>query len=116
MTELRTSMAAVLLFAVTVAVTSGVTFDVTQYGAKGDNSTDDTTAVRAAFAAAKAAGGGSVRFPAGHCFLTGPFNISSHVEVIIEAGATIFGHAKADWPIVDPRLVWPQCECAITTQ
>ena len=27
-----------------------------------------------------------------------------------------FGHAKADWPIVDPRLVWPQCECAITTQ
>eukprot|EP01047_Picozoa_sp_COSAG01_P127525 COSAG01_NODE_56795_length_316_cov_0.714286_1_plen_54_part_10 len=29
-------------------------------------------------------------------------------EVVIETGATVFGHAKADWPIIDPRLVWPQ--------
>ena len=28
--------------------------------------------------------------------------------MVIEGGATLFGHAKADWPIIDPRQVWPQ--------
>ena len=85
-------------------------FDVTKFGAAGDNHTDDTAAVRAAFAAAASAGGGRVVFPGGpKTFLTGPFNISSHTEVVIESGATILGHAAADWPIVDPRRVWPQC-------
>ena len=84
-------------------------FDVTKFGAAGDNHTDDTAAVRAAFAAAASAGGGRVVFPGPKTFLTGPFNISSHTEVVIESGATILGHAAADWPIVDPRRVWPQC-------
>jgi polygalacturonase len=102
---------AVLLFVGSVlgaAISGGGVFDVTHYGAKGDNSSDDTAAVRAAFAAAKAAGGGNVRFPAGKCFLIGPVNVSSHTIVDIEAGTTILGNAQADWPIVDPRLVWPQ--------
>ena len=84
-------------------------FDVTKFGAAGDNHTDDTAAIRAATAALEAAGGGTLLFPARKTFLTGPFNISSHTEVVIESGATVLGHAAADWPIVDPRRVWPQC-------
>lgn len=40
-------------------------FDVTDYGATGDGTTDDTTAINAAIAAANAAGEGTVYFPAG---------------------------------------------------
>ena len=47
-------------------------------------------------------------FPERGWYLTGPFNISSDAEVLLEAGATVLGHAGADWPIVDPREVWPQ--------
>ena len=57
-------------------------FDVTKYGAKGDNATDDTAGVRAAFAAASRAGGGTVLFPTGKTFLTGPMNVSSHTGEI----------------------------------
>ncbi len=41
------------------------TFNVTSYGAVPNDSTDDTAAVRSALAAAEAAGGGVVYFPAG---------------------------------------------------
>ncbi len=40
-------------------------FDVKRYGAKGDGTTEDTTAVQAALNAAKAAGGGRVYLPTG---------------------------------------------------
>ena len=47
-----------------ISVGSG-TFPVTQFGAKGDGKTDDTDAVKQAFAAAKNAKGGTVTLPAG---------------------------------------------------
>ena len=40
-------------------------FDVTTYGALGDNVTDDTAAIQAAIDACETAGGGTVYFPAG---------------------------------------------------
>jgi len=43
----------------------GLYTTVTQHGAKGDNSTDDTTAINAAISAVNTAGGGTVFFPAG---------------------------------------------------
>ena len=71
------SPAAWLLCGLTAAARAAV-FDVTNYGAKGDNTTDDTAAVRAAFAAARSEGGGTVLFPMGKTILTGPMNVSSH--------------------------------------
>jgi len=44
---------------------SRLVWDVKEYGAKGDGSTDDTSGIAAANAAANAAGGGAVYFPAG---------------------------------------------------
>jgi hypothetical protein len=49
--------------------------NVKAYGAKGDNSTDDTTAVQAALTAANAQSGGVVYFP------TGKYKISSALNV-----------------------------------
>src|ERR1700682_4263990 len=45
--------------------TSGRVFDVTQYGAKGDNLSDNTHAFATAIAAAEGAGGGVVHVPPG---------------------------------------------------
>lgn len=47
---------------------SGPTFDVMDYGAKGDGVTDDAPAIHQAFDAADAANGGTVYFPAGKTF------------------------------------------------
>jgi polygalacturonase len=55
-----------------LAAARAAVFDVINYGAEGDNTTDDTAAVRAAFAAAGSAGGGTVLFPMGKTFRTGP--------------------------------------------
>ena len=63
------------------ATSRAAVFDVTKYGARGDNKTDDTAGIRAAFAAASNVGGGTVLFPAGKTFLTGPMNVSSHTGV-----------------------------------
>lgn len=49
----------------TTAAAVAPVLNVKDYGAKGDNSTDDTTAVQAAITAAAASAGGSVFIPAG---------------------------------------------------
>ena len=90
---------------------------ITQYGAVGDNATDNTLAVRAALAAVAAAGGGEVVVPAGGVFKTGPLNLTSNVRLTVEG--TLFSLEDsaafprvADLPSYDdmpPRchpLVW----------
>jgi polygalacturonase len=82
-------------------------FNVRHYGAVGDNTTHDTIAVRAAAAALRKAGGGTMLFPSAGNFLTGPFNISSHSIVVIEAGATVTGSPRGeDYPLVDPIAMY----------
>lgn len=46
-------------------------FNVRDYGAKGDNATDDTAAIQAAINACATAGGGNVYFPAGQYVVAG---------------------------------------------
>jgi pectate lyase-like protein len=68
-------------------------FDVKHYGAKGDGVTNDATAVNAALAAAQAAGGGQVYFPAGHYLYNG-------AGLVNNPGATTFQpiRLKGDGP------------------
>lgn len=58
--------------------TAGRTFDVKVYGAKGDNSTDDTADIQEAINECEAAGGGTVFFP------TGTY-INSSSELVIDS-------------------------------
>lgn len=63
-------------------------FDIASYGAKGDGTTDCTSAIREAIAACHNAGGGRVVVPAGR-FLTGPVHLRSNVNLHVSADATL---------------------------
>lgn len=56
---------------VTYSMISGAFANVLDYGAKGDNATDDTSAIQAAIDAVFAAGGGTIYFPQGIYLVTG---------------------------------------------
>jgi hypothetical protein len=58
------------------------TVSVEDFGAKGDNSTVNTKAFRAALASV--AGGGEVVVPAGGCFRTAPVNLTSNVVLRVD--------------------------------
>jgi polygalacturonase len=106
-----------LSHAAAAAAPSWPRVSVLDFGAVGDNATDNTAALRAALAFVKAAGGGEVVVPAPGVFKSGPFNLSSNVRLTVDG--TIFGIEDAslfpriaDLPSYDdmnPRchpLVW----------
>lgn len=82
------------------------TFNVLNFGAKGDGKTDDTHAVRAMMAAVASAGGGLAVFPAGHTFLTGAFNLSSNT--IVEVAGTVLATPDSSngHYVVAPDVPW----------
>lgn len=64
-------------------------FDITAFGAKGDEKTDSLPAVRAAIEACVAAGGGHVVIPAGTYLLNGPIHLQSNIDLHLAEGATL---------------------------
>jgi hypothetical protein len=68
------------------------------YNAKGDGSTDDTTAIQAAITAVATAGGGVVFIPPGSYKITGAFTIAGNGVRIVGAGmyATRLRHFNTD--------------------
>jgi polygalacturonase len=77
-------------------------FPITAFGALGDGKTMNTDAFRAAIQACSAAGGGRVVVPAG-AFLTGPFELASHMALMLEKGALIQASDKfSDFGLSDP--------------
>ena len=63
-------------------------FSIADYGATGDGKTLNTAAFQKAIGACSAAGGGRVVIPPGK-WLTGPIELSSHVDLHLEAGAAV---------------------------
>jgi polygalacturonase len=63
-------------------------FDVKLYGATGDGATIDTPAINKAIEAAYAAGGGTVRFPAG-TYACYSIHLKSNIALYLEPGAII---------------------------
>jgi len=82
----------------------GRVFPVTRFGAAGDGVTMNTAAFAAAISACSRSGGGHVIVPPGQ-FLTGAIHLLSHVDLHLDAGATIlFSQDPADYlPVVFTR-------------
>ena len=63
--------------------------NITTYGAVGDGTADNTTAIQNAInAAAALSGGGTVEVPAPGVFLSGPLTLKSKVNLQVDSGAT----------------------------
>jgi polygalacturonase len=96
--SLRTTVAATAtaivvgsLALVFVTPASAATFNVRNYGATGDGSTNDTPAINAAITAANSAGGGVVEFPAGNYKSKNSIHMKSNVTLQLDSGSTILG-------------------------
>lgn len=75
-------------------------FDITKFGAVGDNKLDCTGAIAKAIAACVRAGGGVVVVPQGE-FLTGAIALKSNVNLHVAEGATLrFTHDAGKYPLV----------------
>jgi polygalacturonase len=80
------------------------TFDVTSYGALGDDKTDDTKAIQAALTAAQNAGGGTVVVPTG-TFLSGPILIGSGTNLQLASGARLKMLPRVSYPSAAPAFI-----------
>ena len=78
-------------------------FEISAYGAEGDNQTDCTAAFFKAIAACHASGGGRVVVPPGQ-YITGAITLKSNVNLHIAQGATIrFSRDSKKYPLVLTR-------------
>src|SRR5579871_6697420 len=89
----RQLLLTLFLLVVANARAAGPFFNILDYGAHNDGSTDATEAFRSAIAAAKTAGGGTVYVPAGN-YVTGPIELVNNLVLNIDAGATVRFPAK----------------------
>jgi polygalacturonase len=84
-------------------------FEIGEFGAKGDGKAKDTDAIAKALDAAEQAGGGVVRFTAG-TYHTGAIRMRSNVGLHLEQGATLlFSTDPSDYPVILTR--WEGTEC-----
>jgi len=94
-----------LLLWVFFSLTSSAVYNVLNYGAVGDGTTLNTNAIKSAINAARTAGGAStLYFPRGQ-FLTGPFNLTSNMQLLLDASATILAVADLNQFSLVPA--WP---------
>ena len=100
--SVKSILAIVLLASSVVVGQTPAAFDVKAFGAKGDGKTLDTDAINKAIAAARAAGGGTVRIPAG-TYLSTSIRLQSHVGLFIDHGATIVAADATVGPFDEPE-------------
>ena len=77
-------------------------FNVRSFGAAADGKALDTPAVNQAIAAAAAAGGGTVLFPAG-TYVCHSIRLKSFVTLYLEAGAVILAAAAGGYDAAEPN-------------
>lgn len=68
-----------------------MTYNVLDYGAVGDGTTNDAAAIQAAIDACSSAGGGRVLIPGGKIYRSGTIVLKSYVELHLETGAILKG-------------------------
>lgn len=74
------------------------TFNVLNYGAVGNGTTDNAAAIQSAINAASAAGGGTVEIPAPGTYLCGPLNLSNSINFQVDSGAMLQMLPMSQWP------------------
>jgi len=77
-----------VLLLLACAAAQAAVYDVQAHGAKGDGKTLDTAAINKAIEAAAAAGGGTVRFPAG-TYVSGSIRLRSNITLQLDTGSII---------------------------
>ncbi|MBM3128472.1 MAG: glycoside hydrolase family 28 protein [Chloroflexi bacterium] len=78
-------------------------FNIRDYGARGDGATLDTRALQSAIDAAAQTGGGTILVPAGQ-YVTGSIFLRDNTTLYLDAGAVLLGSENAaDYPIVTAR-------------
>jgi polygalacturonase len=95
--------ASALAIAATLAVadiaSAAGTFDIRDYGATGNGSSNDSSAIQKAVDAASAAGGGTVRVPSGTYKSANTIHLKSNVTVQLDSGATITGASGTGYDV-----------------
>lgn len=83
----------ILLSASALSVTAAQNeYVVTDFGAQGDGKTDDANAIQKAIDLCSSNGGGSVIFPAGKTFLSGPLKMASYVDIHLQPNSTLLAN------------------------
>jgi polygalacturonase len=82
------------------------TFDVKTFGATGDGMTIDTPAINRVIEAAAAAGGGTIRFPAGN-YLCYSIRLKSNMALYLDQNAVIIAADPSSTPSVGYDLAEP---------
>ena len=77
-------------------------YNILDFGAAGDATTNDAAAIQRAIDACTRAGGGTVLVPAGKTFRTGTIELKSNVELHVERGAVLAG--SGEWADYTRRL------------
>lgn len=78
-------------------VAGAATFNVRDYGATGNGSSNDTPAIQRAIDAASNAGGGTVLFPSGTYQSRNTIHMRSDITMQLDAGATLRGASNDDY-------------------
>jgi polygalacturonase len=78
----------------TAAVAPAGVFNVRDFGAAGNGTTNDTPAIERAINAASTAGGGTVEFPSGTYRAGGTIHLKSNITVMLDAGSTVTGSSS----------------------
>lgn len=80
-------------------------FNVTDYGALGNGSKDNTTNIQNAITAASSAGGGIVEIPAG-TFLCGPLTLPSSIDLQVDSNALLQMLPYGAWPGASNQFIY----------
>ncbi len=67
-------------------------FDITNYGASGDGKKDNAVEIQKAIDECSASGGGVVYFPGNNVFMSGPFDLKSNVNLMMESNSVLLAN------------------------
>ena len=67
-------------------------YDITNYGAIGDGQRDNAISIQNAIDECSSHGGGIVYLPGNNIFMSGPFNLKSHVNLFVESSSILIAN------------------------